>query len=114
MRRNTFLTRNQVLPPGFVSTMLGQLAAPFAGSFTIYLTPSATPAGQPTSSYGFRNALQLDVSKPWKRTAGGAATDGDAQNINWVKTTSALVEPYSAGRYINRARPDPMPVFPPG
>lgn len=105
LRRNTYYTPNRFLSPAFIDTMLAQLALPNAGSFTLYLTPSPTPAGQPTSSFDFRTGLQLDIQKYWKRTPNGAAMDGDAGNINWVKGATVAFLPFSAGRYINRARP---------
>ena len=101
------------MSPAFVDTMLAQLALPNAGSFTLYLTPSPTPAGEPTSSFDFRTGLQLDIQKYWKRTAGGAAVDGDAGYINWVKGATVAFRPFSAGRYINRARPPSPPPGPP-
>lgn len=106
LRRNTYYlpTRVSALSPPFIATMLAQLALPDAGSFTLYLTPSPTPAGQPTSSFDFRTGLQLDIQKYWKRTACGAPCDGDAGNINWVKGATVAFRPFSEGRYINRAR----------
>ena len=107
---NTYYTAQRVVPPAFVAALLAQLALPNAGSFTIYLTPSPTPAGQPTSSFDFRTGLQLDIQKSWTRTACGAPCDGDAGNIDWVKGATVAFRPFSEGRYINRARP-PAPTL---
>lgn len=37
----------------------------------------------------------------WTRTAGGAAVDGDAVHVAWVRDIIAQLEPLSLGYYIN-------------
>ena len=55
------------------------------------------------TAFGWRDMSMVVVYAFWTRTTAGASSDGDAAHVQWAKSISHQLEPYSEGFSISNS-----------